>query len=354
MTWDRPELLWLLLLLPLLALLFRAALRRRRAALERFAESRLLHAIAPDRDERRLRWRAVMILVALTLIAVALAGPRWGFHWEEIHREGIDILIALDTSRSMLTQDVKPNRIDRAKLAILDLVKELQGDRVGLIAFAGTAFAQCPLTLDYAAFSESLRAVNVGIIPKGGTALAQAIDAGVQAFEGRQGKHAALVLMTDGEDHEGGIDDAAKKAAEAGIKVYTVGIGTPAGELIAVENEGQRSFLKDRSGQVVKSRLDEESLRNIATTTGGAYLYAEGPDLGLDKLYEDYISKMEKRELKTAMERRYEERYQWPLGIALLLLALEPLVGERRGTRARFKGLFGTPWRRRRAPRQAA
>src|SRR5262245_40629812 len=142
MTWDRPELLWLLLLVPPVALLFRAALRRRRAALEQFAESRLLQAVAPDRDERRLRWRAVMVLIAFTLIAVSLAGPKWGFHWEEIHREGIDILIALDTSRSMLTQDVKPNRLDRAKLAILDLVKELQGDRVGLIAFAGSAFVQ--------------------------------------------------------------------------------------------------------------------------------------------------------------------------------------------------------------------
>jgi len=351
MTWNRPDLLWLLVLLAPAALLFRSALRRRRAALEQFAESRLLAAIAPDRDERRLRWRAVMILAALTLIAVALAGPKWGFHWEEIRREGIDILIALDTSRSMLTQDVKPNRIDRAKLAILDLVKELQGDRVGLIAFAGTAFVQCPLTLDYAAFSESLRATNVGIIPKGGTALAQAVDVGIEAFEGRQGKHAALVLMTDGEAHEGGIDDAAKKATEAGIKVYTVGIGTPAGELIGVENEGQKSYLKDRSGQVVKSRLDEETLRNIATSTGGAYLYAEGPDLGLDKLYEDYISKMEKRELKTAMERRYEERYQWPLAIALILLAAEPLVGERRGTRVRLRRLFS---RRRTSGQQAA
>lgn len=334
MTWDRPELFWMLLLVPVVGLLFRAAFHRRQAALERFAEARLLAAVAPDRDERRLRWRAAMLLAALALIIVALAGPRWGFHWEEIRREGIDILIALDTSRSMLTQDVKPDRLERAKLAILDLVKQLQGDRVGLIAFAGSAFVQCPLTLDYAAFSESLRAVNVGIIPKGGTALAEAVGAGVEAFEGRQGKYAALVLITDGEDHEGGVDEAAKLAAEAGIKVYTVGIGTPGGELIQIEENGQKTYLKDRSGQVIKSRLGEETLRAIATTTGGAYLYAEGPDLGLDTLYEEYISTMEKRELKTAMEKRFEERYQWPLALALLLLALEPVVGEKRGMRA--------------------
>lgn len=352
MTWDRPELLWLLLLLLPAALAFRVALRRRQAALERFAEARLLETVVPDRDERRLRWRAAMVLMALALIVVALAGPRWGFHWEEVRREGIDILIALDTSRSMLTQDVKPNRLERAKLAILDLVKELQGDRVGLISFAGTAFVQCPLTLDYAAFAESLRAVHVGIIPKGGTALGAAIDAGIEAFEGRQGKYAALVLMTDGEDHEGGIDEAAQKAAELGIKIYTVGIGTLGGELIEIEQDGQTSYLKDRSGQVVKSRLDEESLRTIATTTGGAYLYAEGPDLGLDKLYQDYISKMEKRELKTAMQRRFEERYQWPLGFALLLLALEPLVGERRGARAALRHLLRVSWKRRRVREQ--
>jgi Ca-activated chloride channel family protein len=345
MTWDRPELLWLLLLMPLAGLLFRAAFRRRRAALERFAEARLLAAVAPDRDERRLRWRAVMVLAAFALIVVALGGPRWGFHWEEIHREGIDILIALDTSRSMLTQDVKPNRLERAKLAILDLIKELQGDRVGLIAFAGSAFVQCPLTLDYGAFAESLRAVHVGIIPVGGTDVGEAVSAGIDAFEGRQSKYAALVLMTDGEDHEGGVNEAAQQAAEAGIKVYTVGIGTPGGELIQIEEDGQRTYLKDRNGQVVKSRLGEETLRSIATTTGGAYLYAEGPDLGLDKLYDDYISTMEKRELKTAMEKRFEERYQWPLAFALLLLALEPLVGERRGTRAAVRRLLRGSWR---------
>jgi Ca-activated chloride channel family protein len=247
----------------------------------------------------------------------------------------------------MLTQDVKPNRLDRAKLAILDLIKQLQGDRVGLIAFAGTAFVQCPLTLDYAAFSESLRAVHVGIIPKGGTALADAVVAGVEAFEGRQGQHAALVLMTDGEDHEGGLDEATRRASEAGIRVYTVGIGTAGGELITIEENGKATYLKDRHGQVVKSRLDEETLRKVATETGGAYLYAKGPDLGLDELYVDYISKMEKRDLKTAMQRRYEERYQWPLALALVLLALEPLVGEKRGVRAGVRRLLSRRGRER-------
>src|SRR5262249_9170053 len=163
-------------------------------------------------------------------------------------------------SRSMLATDVKPNRLGRAKLAIQDLVAELHGDRIALVAFAGTAFTECPLTLDYGAFKQSLDAIDVGIIPRGGTSLSAAIDTSLQAFEGKQGKHQALVLITDGEDNEGHAKDAAKRAAERGVKVYTIGIGTPEGELIPSESGG---FVKDRKGQVVKSRLDEETLKAI-------------------------------------------------------------------------------------------
>jgi Ca-activated chloride channel family protein len=346
MLWRAPQLLWLLALLPAAVFFFIWALRRRRNALRRFAEARLLPALAPDLDERRQRWRALLLIVALALLVLALAGPKWGFHWEEVHREGVDIVIALDTSRSMLAEDVKPNRLARSKLAIEDLVKRLQGDRIGLVAFAGSAFVQCPLTLDYEAFAESLHAINVGIIPKGGTALTEAIKTSLDAFEGRQGKHEALILITDGEDHEGHVDDAAKEAADRGVKIYTVGIGTAEGDLIPVTVDGQQNFLKDRRGQVVKSRLDEETLQKIATTTGGAYVHASSGDFGLDTVYDDFIGKMEKRELKSTMERRYEERFQLPLLLALILVALEPLIGDRRRVaRATGKRLLGW-WRR--------
>ena len=345
-VWRAPQLLWLLALVPATAVFFVWALRRRREALRRFAEARLLPLLTPDLDERRQRWRAVLLIAALALLVLALAGPKWGFHWEEVHREGVDIVIALDTSRSMLAEDVKPNRLARAKLAIEDLVKRLQGDRIGLVAFAGSAFVQCPLTLDYEAFAESLHAVNVGIIPKGGTALTEAIKAGLEAFEGRQGKHEALILITDGEDHEGHVEDAAKDAADRGVKIYTVGIGTTEGELIPVTVDGQQNFLKDRRGQVVKSHLDEDTLQKIATTTSGAYVHATSGDFGLDAVYNDFIGKMEKRELKSTMERRYEERFQFPLLLALILIALEPLVGDRRrAARATSKRLLGW-WRR--------
>ena len=329
-NWNTPLALWLLALVPATVAFFVWALRRRRAALERFAEAKLLPALAPDLDERRQRWRAALMLAGFALLILALAGPEWGFHWEEVHREGVDLIVALDTSRSMLAEDVKPNRLERAKLAVLDLVKQLRGDRVGLVAFAGSAFVQCPLTLDYEAFSESLRAVDVGIIPKGGTALAEAIQSGIEAFEGHQGKFTALILITDGEDHEGKIDDAAKAAADRGIRIYTVGIGTPEGDLIRLTENGQQTFLKDRKGQVVKSRLDEDALQKIASTTNGAYVRATGPTLGLDDVYTQYISKLEKRELSSSMEKRYEQRFQWPLLGALALFVIEPLVGNRR------------------------
>jgi Ca-activated chloride channel family protein len=332
-TWRLPTLLWLLLLLAPCAGFFLWALRQRRSALERFAEARLLPTLAPDLDERRYRWRAAIVLGTLAAIFVAIAGPQWGFHWEEVHREGVDILVALDTSRSMLAEDVKPNRLERAKLGLEDLLKQLHGDRIGLVAFAGSAFTQCPLTLDYDAFSESLRAVEVGIIPKGGTAIGEAIDSSIEAFEGHQGKHTALVLITDGEDHDGKVDEAVQKAVERGVRIYAIGIGSPDGDLIPLTANGQQTFVKDRKGQVVKSRLDEAMLQKLAATTNGAYVRAAGPTLGLDQVYDDYISKIEKRELASTMEKRFEERFQWPLLLALLLLVSEPLVGNRRRAR---------------------
>jgi Ca-activated chloride channel family protein len=339
-VWSDPSCLIALALVPALVAFFLWSLRRSRRALAAFVAAALLPAVAPDVDQRRRVIRMGLVATAVVMLVVALAGPMWGFRWEEVRREGIDLIVALDTSRSMLATDVKPNRLARAKLAVQDLLGELRGDRVGLVAFAGTAFVQCPLTLDYGVFAQSLEAIDVGIIPRGGTSLGAAIDAGLEAFEGRQGNHQALVLITDGEDHEGTVKDAVKRAAERGVKVYTVGIGTGDGELIPLEAGG---FLKDRRGQVVKSRLDEETLKQVAVDTGGVYLHAAGASLGLTELYRDYIASLEKRELASTLERRFEHRFQLPLALAVALLLVEPLIGERRlPARARWS------WRPRR------
>jgi Ca-activated chloride channel homolog len=319
-------------LVPLVVAFLVWAHRRRERDLGAFVAAALLPAVAPERDPRRRTVRAAVLVLAVLCLGLTVGGPMWGFRWEEVRRQGIDLVIAIDTSRSMLATDVKPNRLARAKLAVQDLVAELHGDRVALVAFAGSAFLQCPLTLDYGAFAQSLDAVDVGLIPRGGTALTAAIDTSLEAFEGRQGSHQAVVLITDGEDHEGDVKEAAKRAADRGVKIYTVGIGTTDGELIPAES----GYVKDRAGQVVKSRLDEETLKQVAVATGGVYLHAAGPSLGLADLYRDYIDTLEKRALASTLEKRFEQRFQVPLAIAIVLLALEPLLGERRAAARRL------------------
>jgi Ca-activated chloride channel family protein len=331
---------------PVVVALFVWALRLRRRALEQFAESHLLPILIPDVDHRRQYWRAGLLAAALAFLIIAVAGPRWGFQWEEVRREGVDIVIALDTSRSMLATDVKPSRLERAKLALQELVQQLQGDRIGLVAFAGSAFIQCPLTLDYGAFLESLQATSVGIIPKGGTALDEAIRTGLAAFENHPSKHHALIIITDGEDHDGQVQVASQLAAEKGIKVYTIGVGTPEGELISLTIDGRPAFLKDRQGQVVKSRLDTETLQDIAITTGGAYVYDSSPSLGLDEVYTRYISQLEKRELTSTLERRYEDRFQLPLALGLILLVLEPFIRDQRRADSRVQWSQLLSWRK--------
>jgi Ca-activated chloride channel family protein len=327
--WQHPWALAALVLVPAMALFLVRAARSRQQALSQFIAAVLLPAVVPDVDPRRRLVRAWLLLGAVLLLALALAGPQWGFRWQEVRREGIDLVIAIDTSRSMLATDLKPNRLTRAKLAVRDLVSRLKGDRVGLVAFAGTAFLQCPLTLDYGAFAESLGAVDVGLIPKGGTSLAAALDTALGAFEGSEGKSQAIILITDGEDNEGRVEETTKKAQERGVRVFTVGIGTSEGELIPLETGG---YVKDRSGQVVKSRLGESGLQQIATATGGFYLAAAGGALDLAALHREHIDTLQKRELKSTLERRFENRFQFPLGLAILLLAIEPLIGDRRGS----------------------
>ena len=244
----------------------------------------------------------------------------------------MDILIAIDTSRSMLAEDVKPNRLQRSKLAVRDLVKKVQGDRLGLIAFAGSAFLQCPLTVDYGGFLLSLDDLEVGTIPRGGTSVSGAVREAIKSYQGGQKKYKVLVLITDGEDHEGDPVKAVEEAKEAGIKIFAIGIGTREGELIPVtDEEGKRAFLKDREGRVVKSRLDETVLQKVALATGGSYIRATGAEFGLDLIYQEKLAKMEKRELAGKMRRRFEERFQFSLGLALLLLMVEPLINERKG-----------------------
>lgn len=319
---------WLVLLL---IIFYVWAFRSKRKALETFAQRHLVPVLTSTVNWRSQKLKAAVTILAACFLILALIGPRWGFQWREVKRQGIDIIVAIDTSRSMLVQDVKPNRLERSKLAVEDLLNLLQGDRIGLIAFSGTSFLQCPLTLDYSALSMALDAVNTELIPRGGTSISRAIKTATTAFEGKAKKYKALILITDGEDHEGDPVKAADEAAEQGIRIFCVGVGTREGELIPVTDEnGSMSFLKDRRGQVVKSRLDETTLQKIALNTGGGYIRASGTEYGLDIIYNEKIAAMEKKDLESKLQRRYEERYQIPATIALGLLCLEVFLGERR------------------------
>ena len=304
--------------------------------MEGFAQKDLLDELTGSFDRKKQKMKTVLVSVSVLMIILALMRPQWGFEWQEVKRSGLDILIAIDTSKSMLAEDVKPNRLERSKLAVKDLIKKLRGDRIGLIAFAGSSFLQCPLTVDYGGFMLSLDSLDVNAIPKGGTSLTSAIKTALESYEGGVKKYKTLVIITDGEDHEGNAAELAEKAKEKGIKIFTIGIGTKEGELIPVSDEnGNVSYLKDRKGNVVKTRLDESTLQQIALNTGGSYVKATGTEFGLDLIYEEKLSKMEKREVENKMVRKYEERFQILLGFALLLLCIEPFIRERMKNRDR-------------------
>ncbi|MFN8602479.1 MAG: VWA domain-containing protein [Candidatus Binatia bacterium] len=313
-----------------LLLFWRRADRGRRAALERFASPQLLGDLTASVSARRRSVKRALVVAGVLLGGLALAGPQYGFTWEETQRRGIDVLIALDTSRSMLAQDVAPNRLERAKLAVRDLVDQLGSDRVGLIAFAGSAFLQCPLTLDHAAFLESLDALQPGVIPTPGSDLASALRTAEQALATEQRNVKLLVLFSDGEDLGGSAIEAAKHAAEQGIRVFTVGVGSDNGELIPVPSaKGGTEFLKDPQGQYVKSKLDAETLRQVAELTGGFYEPLGRRGEGVAAIYDRALAPLPKEELASRMRRVPIERFQWPLAIALLCLGLEPIVRER-------------------------
>lgn len=331
MKFGAPQMWALLWLVPAVVIFYIWAARSRKAALEKFASRTPLPEITKTYDPRKRKARSMMLVLAVFFILVALLRPQWGFRWQEVKRRGLDIIIALDTSKSMLAQDVLPDRLERSKLAIKDLVRKLRGDRIGLVAFSGTAFLQCPLTLDYSGFLLSLDDITVDTVPVGGTSLAKGIYTSVKAFEGGRKKNNILIIITDGEDLEGGVDKAIEKAGSNGVKIFCVGIGTSEGELIPIlTKSGERTFLKDEEGKVVKTRLDEGLLQRAALETGGAYVRSAGAEFGLDLIYDKEISKIEKREFKSKMEKQYNERFEFPLAIAFLLLLIEPFIGDRK------------------------
>src|SRR5258708_3622760 len=342
MNFATGHALWLLLVLPpATAAFFWWAGRKRQSLLTQFIQARLLPALTVGISARRQRIRATSLALAVVCLIVALARPQWGFDWEPTKQRSLDIVVAIDTSKSMLAEDIAPNRLARAKLAALDLMQQARSDRLGLVAFAGTAFLSCPLTIDDAAFRQSVEALDVNTIPQGGTALAEAINTALAAFK-EGDNHKALVLMTDGEDHDSGALDAAKKAAQAGLRIYTIGIGKAEGEILRITDEkGRTDYVRDEQGNVVKSHLNEELLRDIANATGGLPLLLRGADT-IDTLFKhpQGLAALPKSEHEEKLIKQYHERYHWPLAAAVLLLVAEMLFPERK---RESRGRVATP-----------
>lgn len=317
-----------------LALLCAILYRRRRAALAAMFPGESLMRLAPGARPGRRLVRLVLWLTGIASLTVSLARPQWGFRWEQSVSRGLDILILLDASRSMLAADFKPNRLQQAKWAIREFVRSLRGDRVALIPFAGTAFLLCPLTSDYSAFFMTLEDAHPNLLPRPGTSIAAALKTAVDAFDKQGTADGVILLLTDGEDHEGNIESWIPALKERNLRVVAVGVGGTEGEPIPAA-DGAPGFHKDRQGNTVVTSLKEEPLRRLVEETGGRYIRAAPGDWGLDRLLEDFLAPLERTEGESRLHKIPEEQAGWFIGAALLLIACESLLGEsRRGRQA--------------------
>lgn len=327
-----PTWLYGLWLAPALALLCYAAMRRRRALLRRFADARLLPALGGAARAGRRAAKATLLIGALALIVFALARPEWNPRPRDVRARGRDVLFVVDVSRSMLADDLKPSRLERAKLAIADALNVIQGDRVGLIAFAGSAVMRCPLTLDYGFLREALDSLSPESVQRGGTNIGDAIRDALNVFDDDSQGYRDIVLITDGEDHENFPVQAAEKAAQQGVRIIAIGLGDEkVGHRVPIVDERGRQSWLTYDGQEVLSKLDADTLRKVATASkDGVYLNVATGNINLDQVYADLIRSAQKRDMESRSAVRYDEKFYIFLGAALALLTAEAFIGERR------------------------
>ena len=323
-------LMFFLPLVPILVFFYVWALRRERVLMEKFAEKDLLPGISPSFGKDPKKIRVFLNIMAVLLMVTAFARPQWGFYWKEEQSQGIDVVIAIDTSKSMMARDMRPDRLAYSKNEVMDFVKRLKGDRVGLIAFAGQAFLQCPLTVDYSGFLIALGDLNTDTIPRGGTSLPSAIEEAIRSYKGAHTANRVLIIITDGENTEGDVKKAVQQAKKEKVMISCVGIGSAHGETIPVFDEkGHKTYLKDKRGQLVKSSLDESTLKMLAESTGGIYVRATATDFGLNKIYQKRLSALEKGKTQDRKVKVFKERFQYPVALVLLCLMLEMFLRRR-------------------------
>ena len=329
MIWGNPGFLFALWIVPMLGAAMFYAQKKRRETAARFADQVMVQRLMPAVQTGRTWLKAGLLMTAAGLLIVACARPRFGEYFEEVSVRGVDLMVLLDVSRSMLAEDVAPNRLQRAKSDIIDLLQKLKGDRVGLIAFAGAPAELVPLTTDNGFFKMVLGDVDTDSAPRGGSLIGDAIRKAMEAMPQRSDRDQVLVLITDGEDQDSFPEEAAEQAAERGIRIITVGLGdTGEGARIPKRNEdGSLSFVQ-YDGQEIWSQMDEELLRQIALKTSGSYVPARTTAYDLGRIYEDHLSKLSQGELQAEQQRKYREQFQWFGGFGFLLLLLESLISQ--------------------------
>lgn len=327
---EHIEYLYFLLGIPVLMVLFIIAQYLRRLAIRKLGEPGVLVRLIPDASKSKVIFKFVVMIIAYVLIVIGIANPQTGSKLEQVKRKGIDLVVALDVSNSMRAQDIRPDRLTRAKQALFKLIDRLEGDRIGIIIFAGKAYTQLPVTTDYAAAKMFVSTISTDDIPSQGTAIGEAIKLGINSFDDQE-QSKAIIIITDGENHEDNAIESSQEAAEKGIRVYTIGMGLPDGSPIPMLNSyGQQTgFKKDREGNTVITKLNEIMLQQIAAAGNGTYVRANNTQAGLSKIFEK-INALEEREIETRMFTDYDDQFQYFIGFGLLLLLLEFLIFDRK------------------------
>ena len=328
----QSQYLLLLLIVPLLFVAYALYLRARRRRIARLGDPELVASLMPEASTGKGWLKITLLALAWLFFVIGLCRPQLGARLKEHQSQGVEVVIALDVSNSMLAEDYSPNRLERAKLAISRLVDRLQGDRIGLVIFAGEAFVQLPITADYVSAKVFLKTVDTESVPIQGTALAEALMASARSFSTQSERSRAIILITDGEDHEGEAVEAAKAIAEQGIRIYCIGVGSPQGKPIPKNG----SLMKDRQGDIVVTRLDEDILQEIAGAGNGKYVRAGNAEFGLNPIIDD-IRTLDKEQFSSVVFEDFDEQYMYFFGIALFFLILEFLISDRKARRKLFK-----------------
>lgn len=334
-----PEFLYLLLVLPVIVVLFIVNELLRRRSLKKLGESNLIGKLIPEKSAIRPVFKFVLMLTGISAVVIILARPQFGSKLEEVKKQGVEVIIALDVSNSMLAEDIQPDRLTRAKQAISKLVDNLDNDRIGLIVFAGDAYTQIPITTDYISAKMFLSTINPDMVPKQGTAIGAAIKLASRSFSPGEGKSKAIIIITDGENHEDDPVSEAEEASKSGIVIHTIGIGSTEGVPVPLTKSGRRDYLKDTAGNTVISKLDEEILKKIAVSTGGNYIRASNSNIGLEEIFSD-IRKMKKDEIESTMYTEYNDQFQIFAGISLIFLILDIIIMDRKNRRLQNVKLF--------------